>query len=388
MKVVAVEAVVVGTPWRELTFVELVTDDGLRGVGEARMVNKTDTLLACIEELSRRYVVGMDPFDLERLAWQFHWAEYGRAGEVTQTALAAIDLACYDLMGQATGEPVWRLLGGRFRDRVPAYANGWYQGDRDPEVVARFATEVVARGYRGLKIDPFGAATAELGHAELGLAVDIVAAVRDAVGPATELMVEMHGRFTAATAVRVARALEPWGPAWIEEPVPPYNPAGLRQVRAGTWLPLATGERLHVLADFRELFEGGLVDLVQADLTHFGGFTGLRKLAGWAGAYDLLLAPHNVCGPVGTAANVHLAVATGNYKVLEHFNDFADSWVQELVDHPPTVDRADGCFGVPERPGLGLRLNHDACAQHPRTGGRIRLFEAGWERRGTGTDKA
>ena len=132
MKVVAVEAVVVGTPWRELTFVELVTDDGLRGVGEARMVNKTDTLLACIEELSRRYVVGMDPFDLERLAWQFHWAEYGRAGEVTQTALAAIDLACYDLMGQATGEPVWRLLGGRFRDRVPAYANGWYQGDRDP----------------------------------------------------------------------------------------------------------------------------------------------------------------------------------------------------------------------------------------------------------------
>ena len=277
MKVVAVETMVVGTPWRELTFVELVTDDGLRGVGEARMVNKTSTLLACIEELAQRYVLGMDPFDLERLAWQTQWAEYGRAGEVTQTALATLDVACYDLIGQATGEPVWRLLGGRFRDRVPAYANGWYQGDRDPEVVAGLASEVVARGYRGLKIDPFGAATAELGHDQLGLAVDIVAAVRDAVGPATELMVEMHGRFTAATAVRAARALERFGPAWIEEPVPPYNPAGLRQVRAGTWLPLATGERLHVLPEFRELFEGGLVDIVQADLTHFGGFTGLRQ---------------------------------------------------------------------------------------------------------------
>jgi galactonate dehydratase len=368
-----VETVVVGTPWRELTFVELVTDEGLRGVGEARMVNKTDTLLACIEELARRYVVGMDPFDLERLAWQFLWAEYGRAGELTQTALAAIDVACYDLMGQHLGEPVWRLLGGRFRDRVPAYANGWYQGDRDPEVVAR--------GYRGLKIDPFGAATAELGHAQLGLAADIVAAVRGAVGPETELMVEMHGRFTAATAVRAARALEPYGPAWIEEPVPPYNPAGLRQVRAGTWLPVATGERLHVLADFRELFEGGLVDIVQADLTHFGGFTGLRKLAGWADAYDLLLAPHNVCGPVGTTANLHLAVATANYKVLEHFNDFADPWVNELVTGAPRVDPADGCFALPTGPGLGVRLDREAAGRHPRTGVHFNLVEEGWERR-------
>jgi galactonate dehydratase len=323
----------------------------------------------------------MDPFDLERLAWQVHWAEYGRAGEVTQTALGAIDVACYDLMGQHVGEPVWRLLGGRFRDWVPAYANGWYQGDREPEVVASFAAEVVGRGYRGLKIDPFGAATAELGHAELGLAADIVAAVRDAVGPETELMVEMHGRFTAATAVRAARALEPSRPAWIEEPVPPYNPAGLRQVRAGTWLPVATGERVHVLPEFRELFEGGLVDIVQADLTHFGGFTGLRKLAGWADAYDLLLAPHNVCGPVGTAANLHLAVATANYKVLEHFNDFADPWVNELVSGAPRVDAADGCFALPTGPGLGVRLDREAAGRHPRTGVHFNLVKEGWERR-------
>ncbi len=292
VKIVEVSTVVVGTPWRELTFVELVTDEGLRGVGEARMLNKTDTLLACIDELAGRYVVGADPFDTERLAWRFSWEEYGRAGEVTQSALACIDQACYDLMGQALGVPVWRLLGGAFRDRVPAYANGWYQGDRRPESFAAMAGRVVTRGYRGLKVDPFGAATAELDHRQLSLAVDIIAAVRDAVGSDVALMVEMHGRFTAATAVVAARALEPYRPEWIEEPVPPYHASALRRVRAGTTLPIATGERVHEMAEFREMFEHGTVDIVQADLTHFGGLTGIRKLAGWADAYGLLMAPH------------------------------------------------------------------------------------------------
>jgi galactonate dehydratase len=122
------------------------------------------------------------------------------------------------------------------------------------------------------------------------------------------------------------------------------------------------------------------VDIVQADLTHFGGFTGLGKLAGWADAYDLLLAPHNVCGPVGTVANLHLAVATANYKVLEHFNDFADPWVAELVDSPPRVDPADGCFAIPTGPGLGVRLDREA-ARHPRTDVHFNLVEEGWERR-------
>jgi galactonate dehydratase len=381
MRVVDVETVVVGTPWRELTFVELVTDEGLRGLGEARMVNKTSTLVACVEELAERYVVGADPFDTERLAWRAHWEDYGRPGELTQTALSLLDQACYDLMGQATGQPVWRLLGGKFRDRVPAYANGWYQGDRTPESFARMAKAVVERGYRGLKVDPFGAATAELSPAQLGHAVDLIAAVRDAVGPDAALMVEMHGRFTAATAVAAARALEPYRPEWIEEPVPPQHGGRFRQVRAGTTLPIATGERIHQVAEFRELFEQDTVDIVQADLTHVGGYTGLRKLAGWADAYGLLMAPHNVAGPAATMANVHFAIACGNYKVLEHFNDFADPWVADLVTGAPRVDRADGCFGLPTEPGLGVRLDRDAAAAHPRTSTHFNLMADGWERR-------
>jgi galactonate dehydratase len=375
---------VVGTPWRELTFVELVADDGLVGVGEVRMVNKTETLVSCVNEMAPRYVIGTDPFDVERLAWNLQWAEYGRASEVSQSALAAFDLACWDLMGQSLGVPVWKLLGGAFRRRVPAYANGWYRTARDPDAVAARAVEVVDRGYRALKLDPFGAASAELTPAERRLSTAIVAAVRAAVGPDIQLMVELHGRFTPATASRVAAMLEPYDPEWLEEPVPPYNPATLRAVRAGTRLPIATGERVHTLPEFRELFEGGLVDVVQADLTHFGGFSAMKRLAGWADAYGALLAPHNVCGPVGTAANVHLGVATPNYKVLEHFNDFADPWVAELVDRAPTVDPVDGCFALPDRPGLGVRLDREACARRPRSGTVLRLFETGWELRAAG----
>ena len=381
MTIADVVTTVVGAPWRELTFVELVTDDGRRGVGEVRMVNNTDTLLACIGELAERHVIGSDPFDRETLAFNVQRAEYSRPGEVTQSALAAFDLACWDLIGQELAVPVWKLLGGRYRERVPAYANGWYRTEREPEALAAAARDVVARGYRALKLDPFGAAYLDLPPAALRRAVELVAAVRDAVGPDTQLMIEMHGRFSPAAAARVAVELEPFAPAWLEEPVGFDTPNGLARVRAATTRPIATGERIHLLPEFRALIEQGLVDLIQADLTHFGGFTALRRLAAWAEAYELPLAPHNVCGPVGTAANVHFAVATPNVLVLEHFNDFADPWVQDLVDAPPIVDPADGCFPLPTAPGLGVRLDHDLCARHPRTNGHLFLFSEGWERR-------
>jgi galactonate dehydratase len=382
MKIVDVRTTVVGAPWRELTFLELETDAGLVGLGEVRMVNKTDTLLACIHELAPRYVIGTDPFEVERLAWNIQVAEYGRPGEVAMSALAAFETACWDLVGQALGVPVWKLLGGQFRSRVPAYANGWYQTDRDPATTADAARAVVERGYRALKLDPFGAAIGNLSREELRAAERIVRSVREAIGTDVDLMIEMHGRFTPSAAAEIGRALEPLEPAWLEEPIPPDNPAALRRVRAATHLQIATGERAHTLGDCRELVEDGCVDVLQADLTHFGGFLPMKNLAKWASVHYLELAPHNVCGPVGTTANLHLAASTPNVRVLEHFNDFADAWVAELVDQAPTVSAADGCFSVPDRPGLGVTLDHDACAAHPRTGGRIELFEPGWELRG------
>jgi galactonate dehydratase len=380
-RITGFDVFVVGAPWRELTFVEVHTDQGLHGVGEVRMVSKTDTLLAAIGELGARYVVGADPFNLQRLAWQVQVGEYGRPGDVAQSALAAFDIACWDVIGQALDVPVWKLLGGCFRDTVPAYANGWYRTDRDPSAVAALARDVVARGYRGLKIDPFGSAVATLTAAELDRSVEILNAVREAVGWNIDLYLEMHGRFTAATARQVADAVTALRPAWLEEPVPPGDLHGLRSVRDHTSLPIATGERIQTGDELVPYLEGALVDVLQVDLTHFGGITALHQLAGWTSAYNLQLAPHNVCGPVGTAAAVHLAVAAANVAVIEHFNDFADPWVYDLVSGAPRVDTATGCFPVPQGPGLGVRLDREVCARYPRSHGRLPLFDDGWERR-------
>jgi len=381
VQVTSVRTTVVGTPWRELVFVELETDAGLVGVGEVRPVNKTDSFVAVVEELAARYVIGADPFDTERLAWAIERLEYGRPGEHGQSALAAFDIAAYDLIGQHLGVPVWKLLGGRFRDRVPAYANGWYQADLEPARIAELAVAVVARGYRAMKLDPFGAASVRLSAPDRRRALAVVAAVREAIGPDIDLMIEMHGRFSPDTAAQLAVALEPYAPRWIEEPVPPENATALRSVRRASPTSIATGERIHAVWDAAPFIEGGDVDIIQADLTHFGGFTGIRRLAGWTEAHYLTLAPHNVGGPVATTANVHLAVATRNVDIIEHFNDFADAWVSELVDIAPVVDPVDGCFAVPDRPGLGLTLDHDACARHPRTSARLRLFTPGWQKR-------
>lgn len=381
MKIEKMDIVVVGAPWRELTIVELTTDSGISGLGEVRMVNKTETLLAALQELAERYVIGMDPADLTKLAWNVQVAEYGLPGEVGQSALAAFDVACWDILGKSLDVPVWKLLGGQFRSRVPAYANGWYQGDRDPGVISQLAKKVVEKGYRGLKIDPFGAASAEITRSERMQALSILEAVREAVGPDVQIFLEMHGRFTGAAAMAVARDVVDVEPAWLEEPVTPTDVTSLRQLRQSTHLPIASGERMHAAHELRPFLEEGLVDIYQIDLTHAGGITGLQQLVGWTNAYNTLLAPHNVCGPIGTAAALHFSVACPNFKVLEHFNDFADPWVFDIVTGAPRVNPADGCFAVPTGSGLGVTLNREECAKHPRTGGRLALFQEGWEKR-------
>jgi galactonate dehydratase len=383
VKIVEVRPLVLGTAWRNLTFVVVRTDEGIEGVGEVRMINHTDALLGYLAEAAPNHVLGADPFEIEDLVGRMMRNDYARAGQIAMSGIACIETACWDIAGKALDQPVYRLLGGAVRDRIKAYANGWYTVERTAEEFYAAARRAVDRGYRALKLDPFGAASAELAAADRRRAVSIVAAVREAVGPDVQILIEMHGRFTPATAVRVASLLEPYDPEWIEEPVPPENASALARVQRATRIPIATGERAHSLGEIRELVERGIADVVQIDLTHFGGFLGLKRVAGWAEAHYLLMAPHNVCGPVGTMANVHAGIATPNYKILEHFNDFADSWVQDLVDAPPRVAVEDGCFALPTRPGLGVTLNHNACAAHPRTGGRLKLFEKGWEKRGS-----
>ena len=379
MRIAEVRTGVVGTPWRQLTYVELTTDEGLSGLGEARMITGTQALLGYLDEIKPTHLLGRDPFDTEALVQQVVRRDYGRSGEIAMSALAVVEMACWDIVGKSLGEPVYRLLGGAVRDRIKAYANGWYTVERTPDEFHAAARRVVERGYRALKLDPFGPGMWELDRAEWTRSIELVEAVAAAVGDECEILVEMHGRFTPAVALELIRELERFRPGWVEEPVPPDNLKALAKVSAQSPIPVATGERIHVRSEFRELFELQAADVVQPDIGHFGGIGELRKLAATAETHYVLVAPHNVGGPVLTSANLHLAACTPNFKIQEHFNDFADSWIHDVVTGLPEVDPVDGCFPLPDRPGLGVEIDWDAAAEHPPVAAHFDLFRDGWQ---------
>jgi galactonate dehydratase len=379
MKIVDVKSYVLGTAWRNLTFVQVITDDGLEGVGEVRMLNHTDALRGYLAEAVPNHVLGHDPANIEDLVQRMYRNDYARADEIAMSAIATIEMACWDIVGQALGKPVYQLLGGAVRDRIKAYANGWYTVERTPEEFHSAAKRAIEKGYRALKLDPFGAGFYELDRAEKNKAVALVEAVRDAVGPETEILVEMHGRFNPVTAVEMAREMEPFKPGWVEEPVPPENLAALKKAAEKITIPVATGERLHTRYDYRPLLESQAADIIQPDITHFGGLLETKKLAAWAEIYYVLVAPHNVGGSVSTAAALHFAASTPNFKIQEHFNDFAEAWVKDAAPGNPEV--VDGYFALPQGPGLGVKLNKDVVREHPQQRIFFNLFTENWHLR-------
>jgi galactonate dehydratase len=212
--------------------------------------------------------------------------------------------------------------------------------------------------------------------------------VRDAIGPEVEILLEMHGRFSPATAIEMARLLRPFGLGWVEEPVPPVNLKALKKASDGIEDTVATGERIHQRLEYREIFELQAADVIQPDISHIGGLLETKKLAAWADAYYMTIAPHNVGGQINTAAALHLAAATTNFRIQEYFNDFADPWVRETAPGLPEV--VDGYFELPQRPGLGVELDEDVIGAHPKQDVHFNLFSEGWERREgarTGVDR-
>jgi galactonate dehydratase len=379
MKIVDVKTSVLGTAWRNFTIVRVITDEGLEGVGEVRMLNHTDALRGYFAEAVPNHIIGHDPFEIESLVQRMYRNDFARAGEIAMSAIATIEIACWDIMGKALGQPVYKLLGGAVRDKIKAYANGWYTVERTPEEFHAAAKRALAKGYHALKFDPFGAGLYELERAEKVRVIALVEAVRDAIGPDNEILLEMHGRFNPATAIEMSRELERFQPSWIEEPVPPENLAALKKVAEKVTVPIATGERIHTRYDYRQLFELQAADIIQPDITHFGGLLETKKLAAWAEAYYILVAPHNVGGPVSTAAALHFAASTPNFKIQEHFNDFAEDWVKAAAPGNPEV--IDGYFALPQGPGLGVKLDEEVLKEHPQEDIFFNLFAENWHRR-------
>ena len=387
MKISKVTPMVLGTEWRNLTIVKVETDDGLVGLGECRALNRTDGVLGYLSEAAPRYILGEDPFNIESLVARMFREDFGRAGEITQTVTALLEVACWDIVGKALNQPVYKLLGGAVRNRIKGYANGWYTGERTPDEFHAAAKRALAKGYKALKFDPFGAGFYEMERAEKTFVISLVEAVRDAVGPDVEILIEMHGRFNPVTAVEFARELAPFKPSWLEEPVPPDNLAAQKKAAdaiAPLGIPVATGERLHTMYEYRELFELQACDIIQPDITHFGGILNTKKLAAWAEAYYMLIAPHNVGGPISTAAALHLAACTPNFKIQEHFNDFSEAYVKKAAPGNPEIE--DGYFALPSGPGLGVTLDEDVVAANPRRRVHFNLFADDWHRRSAEID--
>lgn len=379
MRITDVKTLVLGTSWRNLTFLKVETDEGVTGVSEVRLNNRTDALVAYLDGAKTRHVIGSDPFNIEDLYLRMFRNDFGRAGEIVACGISLVEIACWDIVGKVTNQPVYRLLGGACRDKIKAYANGWYRVERSPEEFHKAAKKVPEKGYRALKFDPFGAGYYELDQAEKNRSVGLVEAVRDAIGPEVEILIEMHGRFSPATAIEISRDLERFKPTWVEEPTPPDNLSALAKAADKINIPIATGERLHNKFEYRELFELRAADIIQPDITEVGGLLEAKKIAAMADVHYMTVAPHNVGGPVSTATALQLAACTTNFKIQEHFNDFQEAWVKEAATGCPEV--VDGYFSLPEGPGLGMTLNEDLIAEHPYREGSFDLWEDDWHKR-------
>lgn len=361
MKVTAIKTFVCHAYRTNWVFVKVLTDDGLHGVGEATLEMRELTVATACRELER-YLVGRDPMNIEAFWHDAYRDAYWRGGPVLMSALAGVEMALWDIKGKALGVPVWQLLGGLVRDRVPCYANGWFAGATRPDEFAAKAREAVKMGFRGLKWDPFGSAYMNISKPELCGALACVQAVVAAVGPEVDILIEGHGRFNVPTAVRIGRALEEFDITWFEEPIPPDNPEALAELKRRIRVPIAGGERLYSRWDYRNFLNLGCADFIQPDVSHVGGIGELRKIAAMAEAYHLPVCPHNPSGPVANAATLQIAACTPNFHLLE---TMASDVSHRRDVSTERVRFEGGHMLIPDAPGLGIDIDETAIAAHP-----------------------
>jgi len=385
MKIRKLETFLANAGQRNYLFVRLTTDSGLTGIGEATLEWQEKAVEVLVNEWVASRIIGKDPFDIEAVVGGMIRDQY-QGGSTVMTAISSVEIAMWDLIGKATGQPVYRLIGGRAKPALSAYANGWYGGCETPGDFAARARQVAALGYRALKFDPFRTAWKQLDPDEEDHAVSVVEAVAAAVGRDVGLMIEIHGRLGVSDAVRFIDRLAGHRIVWCEEPVAPEGVELLREVKERTRLPISSGERLYALADFARLINLRATDVVQMDVAHCGGIAMAKKIAAMAAAQDIAISPHCSIGPVALAAALHVAWSTPNMLMLESFAEFDVDWRNNLVGGWNPLKRGE--LSLPDRPGLGIELDEAAIAAHPyRPLAFPSLWDASWRDEFTGTAK-
>lgn len=352
---------------RNWLVVKLNTDDPkLFGLGDASpMGGDEDAVKGMISAWMERYLIGKDPLDSEVLWTTLYHVPNSRGGRLATTALSGIDIALWDLKGKILGRPVYQLLGGAHRKQIRVYANGWYSNPGTPQQLADEAKRVVDMGYTAMKFDPFGQKNYyKISLAEAQLAEDRVAAVRTAVGPNVDVLIEAHAKFDVMNAIQLGKRLEQFKPLFFEEPVSEERVTELLEVRRRVDIPIATGERLYTKFPFAEIVERHAADVLQPDIGHAGGITELKKIAAIAEAKHITMAPHNVLSPVGAMAEMHVDAAIINFEIQEYHAEFYDEHYFTVFQGFPR--QIDGYVQLSDAPGLGLELNEAQIARHPR----------------------
>ena len=374
MKITDMKTFVVGNPWKNWIFLKLYTDEGLVGLGEATGGLATKPNLGDLEEL-KRHIIGEDPQQPDYLWQKMYKSRFANYS----TGMSGIEMACYDILGKSLGVPVWQLLGGKQRDQLRVYANGWYQGPRDPKFFADEAAKLVARGYTALKFDPFGGAHRQIDRQSERLSINIVKAVREAVGDDVDLCIEAHDRFTVSHAIRIGRALEEFSPMWLETPVHSSDVAATVEVAKAIDVPVAVGERYKRMGPFVDLLATKVVDIIQPEVLALG-VSNIKRVCGIAEASEALVACHQAQSPLCTVVNAHMHASISNFLIQENFDDSLEPWTWDLLSGVPRVE--DGYLQVPNGPGWGVELNEDEVAKHPYGEKNfLRLFQEGWETR-------
>jgi L-alanine-DL-glutamate epimerase-like enolase superfamily enzyme len=390
------------------TFVRIETDEGVRGLGECFFAPGLTAILRSLEPL----LIGEDPRDVNRLFRKLQLATSG-AGSIAgivYNAISGIEAALWDLLGQSLGVPIYRLLGGKFRDRVRIYADchggealesldevlrtrpaSWvtkpskhvakdYFGESAEEPAAspddyrRQAVKKKAEGFTALKfdldvpgtegMDPYNRA---LSNRAIDHMVALIGAVRDAVRVETDIAVDCHWRYNASDVITVARELEPFRLMWLEDPVPPNNTASLKEVSSKVRVPIATGENLFLFEGFQEIIAQHALSVVTPDLQKVGGLSIAQSIARFADVHSMPVAPHNISSPVGTLASAHFCAAIPNFLALEFHASDVPFW-NDLIEGLPKPLIENGFISIPDKPGLGVTLNEEVARRYARKG--------------------
>ncbi|MCH8064025.1 MAG: galactonate dehydratase [Chloroflexi bacterium] len=350
---------------KNLCFVKIETDEGVHGWGECYTQADRDLQITAHVDQMKRYLIGRDPMNIKHFLQVMYDDFAGRRGAMDfYCAISGIEQAMWDATGKKLGVPVHKLIGGACRDRIRVYANGWSEGAKTPDALAEKASAVIESGFTALKFDPIPGPwrTYVSKDVERG-AVENVRAVREAVGPDVDILVEMHRRLAPMHAVKIAREIERYDPFWFEEPVLAENVDALASTKRDVNIPVVTGEELYTKFEFREIFEKQAADIINPDVCNVGGILELKEIAAMAEPYFVAVSPHNFNSTtIGLAATIQVSTAIPNFLITEYFVNL-EEFGEDIAVTPFKVEA--GYIKVPDAPGLGIELDEEKLAKYP-----------------------